>query len=64
MCDSHFCMPFVSGLQYLGTGYWNHGIFSLSEALPITGHSCLPVMSAFLFFSLPSLGRGRGPDQG
>ena len=36
----------------------------MSEAsFPITGHSCLPGMSAF-FFSLPSLGRGRGLDQG
>lgn len=53
MCDSHFCMPFVSGLQYLGTGCWKQGIFSLSEAsLPITGHSCLPGMSAFLFLFL------------
>lgn len=53
MCDSHFCMPFVSGLQYLGTGCWKQGIFSLSEAsLPITGHSCLPGMSAFLLLFL------------
>lgn len=53
VCDSHFCMPSVSGFQHLGTGCWNQSIFSLSEAsLPITGHSCLPGMSAFLLLFL------------
>lgn len=41
---SHFCMPFVSGLWHLVGGQvaGTQSIFSLSEALPITDHSCLP----------------------
>lgn len=50
-------------LTVFGDRMLEPGHFQFEASLPIIGHFCLPFMSA-LFFSLPSLGRGMGPDQG
>lgn len=59
ICDSHFCMPLVSGLQYLGTGCWKRhfqfvwGFFTNYRSLLFTWYVCLLV-------SFPCLLLGEG----